>query len=45
MRALGMGKEQWLKCPKEHIYSTKNFGGFMQFSKCKECGSAEGEEI
>ena len=37
LKAMGMGKGHWFKCPNGHIYAIGDCGGAMQESFCIEC--------
>ena len=42
IRASGLGKGHWFKCPRGHVYAIGDCGGANQESKCPECGAAIG---
>lgn len=37
VRAMGLTKGHWFKCPNNHIYCITECGGAMEESKCPEC--------
>lgn len=42
LRAIGLNKGHWFKCPNGHIYAIGECGGPMQRSKCPDCNEAIG---
>ena len=42
VRAMGLSKGHWYKCPKGHIYAIGECGGATQESRCPDCGSGIG---
>jgi len=42
VRAMGMGKGHWYKCPNGHLYAIGECGGATQVSTCNECGAQIG---
>ena len=39
VRAIGLSKGHWFKCPNGHVYCIGECGGAMEKSKCPECKS------
>ena len=44
VKAVGLSKGHWFKCPKGHFYCIGGCGGAMEKSKCPECGEVIGGE-
>uniref|UniRef100_A0A8C2DH90 Zinc finger, NFX1-type containing 1 n=1 Tax=Cyprinus carpio TaxID=7962 RepID=A0A8C2DH90_CYPCA len=42
LKAIGLNKGHWYKCPNGHVYAIGDCGGAMQQSKCPECHAAIG---
>ncbi len=42
LKAIGLNKGHWYKCPNGHVYAIGDCGGAMQESKCPECDAAIG---
>ncbi|XP_043088038.1 NFX1-type zinc finger-containing protein 1 [Puntigrus tetrazona] len=42
LKAIGLSKGHWYKCPNGHVYAIGDCGGAMQESKCPECSAAIG---
>lgn len=42
LKAIGLNKGHWYKCPNGHVYAIGDCGGAMQQSKCPECDAAIG---
>ena len=42
VKAIGLQKGHWYKCPNGHVYCIGECGGAMQASKCPECGAVIG---
>ncbi|XP_071958540.1 NFX1-type zinc finger-containing protein 1-like [Antedon mediterranea] len=39
VKAMGLSKGHWFKCPKGHVYAIGDCGGATTEGKCPECGS------
>ena len=44
VKAIGLSKGHWFKCPNGHIYAIGECGGAMQRGKCPECHEVIGGE-
>ncbi|XP_072178144.1 NFX1-type zinc finger-containing protein 1-like [Diadema setosum] len=44
IKAVGLSKGHWYKCPNGHIYAIGECGGAMQRTMCPECGASIGGE-
>ena len=44
VKAVGLKKGHWFKCPEGHYYCIGECGGAMQKAKCMECGAVIGGE-
>uniref|UniRef100_A0A8C2BJM8 Zinc finger, NFX1-type containing 1 n=1 Tax=Cyprinus carpio TaxID=7962 RepID=A0A8C2BJM8_CYPCA len=42
LKAIGLNKGHWYKCPNGHVYAIGECGGAMEQSKCPECDAAIG---
>ena len=42
VKAVGLAKGHWFKCPNGHIYCIGECGGAMEEAKCPECGAKIG---
>ena len=42
LKAVGLSKGHWFKCPNGHIYAIGECGGAMETAKCNECGASIG---
>lgn len=42
VKAVGLSKGHWFKCPNGHVYCIGECGGAMQEAKCPECGAKIG---
>lgn len=42
LKAVGLTKGHWYKCPNGHVYAIGECGGAMEESKCPECNAAIG---
>ena len=42
VKAVGLAKGHWFKCPNGHIYCIGGCGGAMEEAKCPECGAKIG---
>ncbi len=42
LKAIGLNKGHWYKCPNGHVYAIGECGGASQESKCPECDAAIG---
>ncbi|XP_014219353.1 NFX1-type zinc finger-containing protein 1-like [Copidosoma floridanum] len=44
VKAMGLAKGHWYKCPNNHVYAIGQCGGAMERSKCIECKAVIGGE-
>ncbi|XP_072178732.1 NFX1-type zinc finger-containing protein 1-like [Diadema setosum] len=44
IKAVGLSKGHWYKCPKGHVYAIGECGGATQRTRCPECGASIGGE-
>ena len=42
VKAIGLSKGHWFKCPRGHVYAIGECGGAMETSKCPECKAVIG---
>lgn len=42
LKAIGLTRGHWYKCPKGHVYAIGECGGPMETGKCPECGTTIG---
>ena len=42
IKAIGLSKGHWFKCPQGHVYAIGECGGAMEESRCPECNAVIG---